>query len=111
MTAAERLENKRESNRRCMKKRTLEGKNIKASQQTKDYQEMRANDYTGYSVYYIPEEHYIGMSKNVYSRMIKHKHLGKIIDGWEVIHSFENPIRAHLMETQFHLMGYNGYRP
>jgi len=24
---------------------------------------------------------------------------------------FENPIRAHLMETQLHLMGYNGYRP
>lgn len=111
MTVAERLENKKESNRRCMKKRTLEGKNTKGSQQTKDYQEMRANDYPGYSVYYIPEEHYIGMSKNVYSRMIKHNHLGKIIDGWEVIESFENPIRAHLMETQFHLMGYNGYRP
>jgi hypothetical protein len=43
--------------------------------------------------------------------MSKHKHLGKIIDGWEVLMCFENPIRAHLMETQLHLMGYNGYRP
>jgi hypothetical protein len=51
------------------------------------------------------------MSNDIHSRMSKHKHLGKIIDGWEVLMCFENPIRAHLMETQLHLMGYNGYRP
>jgi hypothetical protein len=84
---------------------------LNAIENSKVYQELRSNDYPGYAVYYIPEEHYIGMSKNVYNRMLKHKHLGKIIDGWEVLMCFENPIRAHLMETQFHLMGYNGYRP
>ena len=83
----------------------------KATEQSKKYQQMKANEYPGYSVYYIPEEHYVGMSKNVYSRMIKHKHLGKIIDDYEVLQSFENPIEAHLMETRLHLMGYNGYRP
>ena len=83
----------------------------KHNQASKDWQQMKANEYPGYSVYYIPEEHYVGMSKNVYSRMIKHKHLGKIIDGYEVLQSFENPIAAHLMETQLHLMGYHGYRP
>jgi hypothetical protein len=78
---------------------------------SKAYREKRANEYPGYAVYYIPEEHYVGMSNDIYSRMSKHKHLGKIIDGWEVLICFENPIRAHLMETQLHLMGYNGYRP
>ena len=83
----------------------------KSLEQTKAYQKMKAEEYPGYSVYYIPEEHYVGMSKNVYSRMNKHKHLGKIIDDYEVLQSFENPIEAHLMETRLHLMGYNGYRP
>ena len=86
-------------------------KSEKAKQQCRDYQQMRADEYPGYSVYYIPEEHYVGMSKNVYGRINKHRHLGKIVDGYEVLQSFENPIAAHLMETRLHLMGYNGYRP
>lgn len=88
-----------------------EEQRLKAREYSKKYQEERANLYPGYSVYYIPEEHYIGMSRNVVARITKHRHLGKITDGWEVIQSFEDPIRAHLMETQFHLIGYNGYRP
>jgi hypothetical protein len=78
---------------------------------SKNYRKQKENTYPGYSVYYIPEEHYVGMSKNVEIRIQKHSALGKITDGWEVIQSFENPIRAHLMETQLHLIGYNGYRP
>ncbi len=86
---------------------TTKEKNLEKS---KAYQKMKAKEYPGYSVYYLPEEHYIGMSKNVYSRIIKHRHLGKIVEGYEVLLSFDNPIEAHLMETRLHLMGYNGYR-
>jgi hypothetical protein len=50
------------------------------------------------------------MSKNVYARINKHRHLGRIVDNYEVLQSFENPILAHLMETRLHLMGYSGYR-
>jgi hypothetical protein len=78
---------------------------------TKAYQERRARKYDGYSVYYLPEEHYIGISKNILARISKHKHLGRLVSGWEVICSYENPIEAHLLETLFHLRGYNGYRP
>jgi hypothetical protein len=88
-----------------------EDQRLNAIENSKVYQELRSNEYPGYSVYYIPEEHYVGMSRNVIARISKHKHLGKIVDGWEVLMCFENPIRAHLMETQLHLMGYNGYRP
>jgi len=76
-----------------------------------EYQNKRANEYPGYSVYYMPEEHYVGLSKNVYSRINKHRCLGKITTGYEVLMSFENPIEAHMLETTLHLMGYNGYRP
>jgi hypothetical protein len=87
-----------------------EEQRLKVREYSKKYQEKRVNLYIGYSVYYIPEEHYVGMSRNVVARITKHRHLGKITDGWEVIQSFKDPIRAHLMETQLHLMGYNGYR-
>jgi len=93
------------------KDKYTEDQKIEYRARAKMYREKKSNEYPGYAVYYLPEEHYIGISKNVSSRMTKHKHLGKIIDGWEVLMCFENPIRAHLMETQFHLMGYNGYRP
>jgi hypothetical protein len=86
----------------------------KVSQKTlkynKQYQEKKANEYPGYSVYYLPEEHYVGMSRNVWARINKHKHLGRITENYEILGSFENPIEAHLLETRLHLMGYNGYR-
>jgi len=86
-------------------------KRTKHLDQQKAYRDKCKEEYQGYSVYYIPEEHYVGMSNNPKFRMAKHKHLGKITEGWEVLHSFDNPILAHLMETRLHLMGYNGYRP
>lgn len=87
------------------------GVKSKNNEYSKKYQQMRADYYPGYSLYYLPEEHYIGMSKNVVARISKHKHLGKIIEGWEVIESFDNPVLCHYYETLFHLCGYNGYRP
>ena len=75
------------------------------------WQQKQADKYPGYGVYYLPEEHYVGMSVNIPNRMLKHKHLGRSTAGWELLCSFENPIEAHLMETRLHLMGYNGYRP
>lgn len=78
---------------------------------SREYNRKRGEEYPGYALYYIPEEHYIGITNNVYTRMNKHKHLGKIIDGWEVIQCYDNPIEAHFHETLFHLIGYNGYRP
>ena len=86
-------------------------KRKKHLEQQSAYRDKCKKEYPGYTVYYIPEEHYVGMTSNPRYRMSKHKHLGKIIDGWEVLCSFENPILAHLMETRLHLMGYNGYRP
>ena len=71
----------------------------------------KADKIKGYAVYYIPNEKYIGMSKDVYGRMRKHKHLGKDIEGYKVLCTFKNPKIAHLIETLLHLIGYNGFRP
>ena len=80
------------------------------NEQSKKWQQSKAEEYPGYAVYILPKEHYVGMTKNVYNRMIKHKHKGKNIDDWRLIKCFQNPVEAHLLETKFHLMGFNGFR-
>lgn len=62
-----------------------------------------------YTVYYLPEEHYVGMTKDIGKRIKDHKKLGKITEGYEIIGQYSDPKMAHLVETRMHLMGYNGF--
>lgn len=64
---------------------------------------------TDYCVYYLPEEHWIGMSKNLKTRLNNHKSMGRITDGVEVLCYFKRRVDAHLLETMFHQRGYNGF--
>lgn len=77
---------------------------------SKAWQQAKADEIPGYAVYVLPEEHYVGMTKNVYNRICKHKHKGKNVDGWKVLTCFEDPVEAHIYETQLHWMGFNGFR-
>ena len=89
---------------------TKEEKRINYNEWRKEWRAIQKAKYPGYSVYYLPEEHYVGMSESVTTRMTKHKHLGRIVEGMEILASFDSPIRAHLFETTLHLMGYRGFR-
>ena len=60
-------------------------------------------------VYYIPEEHYVGISVYPKGRMCDHSKNGRITDNWEIIASFERGVDAHWFETLLHMRGYNGY--
>jgi hypothetical protein len=62
-----------------------------------------------YTVYYLPEEHYVGMTKDLMQRMRDHKKKGKIVEGYEVVARFTSAKQAHLMETRLHIMGYHGF--
>ena len=63
-----------------------------------------------YSVYYLPEEHYVGITNSMYDRMQHHRHKGKIIEGYEVIAKFEREVDAMWLEIMFHQRGYHGFR-
>lgn len=63
----------------------------------------------GFSVYYLPEEHYVGMTNNLNRRLSHHKHTGKIIDNFEIVCYFKRQVDAHLYETWLHAMGYHGF--
>lgn len=69
----------------------------------------RVND-GHFSVYYLPEHHYVGMTNSIKNRMIEHRSKNnRFTDGYEIIATFDKAVDAHLMETKLHTMGYYGF--
>lgn len=79
----------------------------KAKAYSKKYREKKKDGH--FSVYYLPEENYVGMTDCMYDRMRLHKHRGKNTEGYRVLRIFEDPIQAHLYETQWHTIGTHGF--
>lgn len=71
--------------------------------------ELRQIRFKGTAVYYLPEEHYVGITDDVQERMITHRKRGKITDGYEILAYYERRVDAHLLETMFHIRDYNGF--
>ena len=67
-------------------------------------------DYT--VLYYLPEDHYIGVArnKNLWRRMYQHRSNGNYTHNVEILGWYERRVDAHLVETMFHMRGYNGFR-
>ena len=61
-----------------------------------------------YHVYYLPEEHYVGITDCVNDRMYSHDASGKIIENYEIIYSTVDPTFAVLLEALLHNLGYRG---
>ena len=78
---------------------------VRATQQARE--ERTLLDY--YVIYYLPNEHYCGVSNNPKRRMDQHKAMGKDIEGWKVLQTAETKIEALAIECEFHLMGMNGH--
>ena len=74
--------------------------------QKKAYRESQKEGY--YSVYYLPEEHYAGVTSGVKARMRLHKHSGMMTDGFEIVFTTESKREALDFEAKLHSMGYNG---
>ena len=60
-------------------------------------------------VYYLPEEHYVGMTNCVHKRIKHHSFSGKIVDNYEILARFNRQVDAHLFETRLHALDYNGF--
>lgn len=61
-------------------------------------------------IYYLPKERYIGMTKNFKKRIKKHEGRGKNIKYAFVVLKTKRMKLAHLVETIFHMLGFNGFR-
>ena len=62
-----------------------------------------------YSVYYLPEHHYVGMTNCIKNRMQEHRRKGKITNGFEIIGRYDRAVDAHFAETFFHTIDYIGF--
>tara|TARA_R110000796_G_C14398812_1_gene417342 strand:- start:204 stop:575 length:372 start_codon:yes stop_codon:yes gene_type:complete len=61
-----------------------------------------------YTLYYMPEEHYVGVSSQPILRMRNHRAAGKITADWETIATFETRTEALKIESFMHSLGYIG---
>tara|TARA_R110002012_G_scaffold14698_2_gene60146 strand:- start:2074 stop:2469 length:396 start_codon:yes stop_codon:yes gene_type:complete len=61
-----------------------------------------------YTLYYLREEHYIGVTNSVKSRMSSHKSLGKHIEDLEVLYKYNTRREALDAEKLMHSIGYSG---
>ena len=61
-------------------------------------------------VYYLPKERYIGMTKNFTKRKGKHKERGKNVKYAFIVLKTRRMKLAHLVETLFHMLGFDGFR-
>ena len=55
-----------------------------------------------YIVYYLPEEHYVGITNHPKDRMSNHRRGGKNINGWRVLYATECRTDARHHENLFH---------
>ena len=60
----------------------------------------------GTFVYYLPEEHYVGVSAShrFPHRMCEHRSKGRDIEGWKILFHSEDRKQAKLVESQFHII-------
>ena len=77
--------------------------------------EQRRKHALGYWVVYVIrnynglENDYAGQTQNIWARMIKHKHLGKLNTGThEILEKFDCKFEALAFEATLHLDGYHG---
>ena len=61
-----------------------------------------------YSVYYLPEEHYAGVTTGLKHRMHVHNSDGMITEGFEVLFTSQDKKEALAFEDRLHSMGCNG---
>ena len=78
------------------------------ARRTERRKQKKAERMDGYTyVYYLPEEHYIGITGDLKERMADHRKT-KITDGMVVVARFERRVDARWFESMFHQRGYNG---
>ena len=63
----------------------------------------------GCKVYYLPEEHYVGVTWDVPNRVRMHRNAGSNIEGWRVLSCHATRIEARHKENLWHSwLGCNG---
>ena len=72
----------------------------------KEYRARHTNDF--YTLYYLKEEHYVGITKRPKLRIKDHKKKNRHVLDFEIISTFKSKREALDVERLLHNLGYNG---
>ena len=78
-------------------------------EQGKDYRTRNTNEF--YTLYYLKEEHYVGVTKRPKLRIKDHKKKNKHVLDFETIATFNTKREALNAEAYMHSLGYVGGNP
>jgi hypothetical protein len=81
----------------------------KMTADNKKYQEASKDGY--YTVYYLKEEHYAGITNSLYLRLKNHKKNGKHVEDVEIVGKYKTKAEGLKVEASLHAMGYLGRNP
>ena len=95
----------------ALTKRWREDNKEAIKESNKIYNESLKDDF--YTLYYLPEEHYVGVTCKLKTRLAKHRtESNRITKGYEVISTFDTKKEALDVERFMHdYLGYNGKNP
>jgi hypothetical protein len=62
-------------------------------------------------VYLLPYSMYVGITNNVYKRMIKHRSVGNDITDYIILHICDTEKEARELEKIYHDLGFKGKNP
>lgn len=78
----------------------------KMNLQIKKQYQSKIKDY--WSVYILPKENYVGITRNIDTRMIQHKWLGRDTSDYRILHEIGNEEDAKRQEDLYHRIGFEG---
>jgi hypothetical protein len=61
-----------------------------------------------WSVYILPKANYVGITRNIDTRMIKHKSVGRDTSDYRILHEIYNEEDARRMEDMYHRINFEG---
>ena len=95
------------------KKRTPEQIEAKRIYDAKRYKEINKQKYQDkvkdyWSVYILPKANYVGITRNIDSRMVKHRVDGRDTSDYRILHEIDNEEDARRQEDLYHRIGFEG---
>ena len=73
----------------------------------KEYVSAKRDEF--YTVYYLPEEHYVGITNQLYVRVKNHRSKGRNVEGHRILFTCETKREALDIERKFHdVLSFNG---
>ena len=97
----------------CLKIESMDSYSANRDSRVKGMRELyKSSTSSYYTVYFIPEYNYIGVTNNLSRRVLNHKNNeGRVFSEYSEVSRFNSKEEALYVEYQLHCQGFNGKHP